>query len=452
MMMLITDTPELATTPIIAGALGRNLGEEGSMVGSLEEFKIKRRTLDEKLEGSSTRISRSEKYDVDRAQTYWTKLVGWCESYGVYECPLVGWVWDMRRYGSPMWVTRRGRPNFGYVASGLERGQVRFAPKGITRTRFLVVDVDVHGRPPEAVSTVTDDLGDFAPVPTKRGTARRRNIQVMDWRADVALPVLRRLRESGLFTLVERTPRGWHFVVLLDQMIPARDAARLAARLESLFRSDVDGVKVEAFPKLRADGLGDHCALPLVGSGRRVGTDFVRPTEKKRSVAIDELLADPGFDVADWVESLTRLDGGVVVGMSAQEPRANSSSRASGGQLFGAEFVLKVLEYLTGGIGAGESYDAVRKVTAALKYCGYADDVALAVLRRWLRGGGHEAAHCATESGLRALERTAKGCLRHFWNGVSVGRCWPDGLRSKELRALFSELRWGSSGQERAAA
>lgn len=64
----------------------------------------------------------------------------------------------------------------------------------------------------------------------------------------------------------------------------------------------------------------------------------------------------------------------------------------------------------------------------------------------------HEARHCQDARGRRDLMAQVRAQIRHFEVGVAAGRCWWDGLRSRELRAEFCALYRATVGDERSAA
>ena len=386
--------------------------------------------------------------DYATARAYWARFGGGA-SHGRWAS---SWEDDAqtgrRHYFEPSWTTVQRSPEDWEVALGLQRGTVRLAPRGIDETRLLVVDVDVHAEPPAEIANakpprkrapkVVRRIADV--MHSAQALARYRNKRALAWRAEIARPVLDRLREVGVFELVERTPRGWHLVVLLDRAIPVAEAAALASHVAAGAGELPPGVAVEAFPKLRADGHGDMCSLPLLGPHRRVGADHVS-VGRKRASDVEDLLRAEGLDPEDLRAALEGTAPAPPVSSASRgdETEVSRAPAAEDGRLLKGAFVTRVLDLLEH-TGAGESYEAVRRIVAAALYAGHSDEETLGIVRAWSERPTHAAAHCLTPRGRKQLLAVARNGVRHFARGEAAGRCYRGGLKSTELRAAFRQL------------
>jgi hypothetical protein len=348
--------------------------------------------------------------------------------------------------GEPEWRTLAGGPAVWEVAAGIA-GQRRIAARACTHVRHLTIDLDVHQAPPaEACEATLEQFLEAAEGTGRAGAARAETKALRAWRAPFARPVVEQLRAliGDAALLVEWTPRGWHVSVLLADVVDGREAASLAAAIVARLRVP-EGCSVEAFPKCRADGKVDHCALPLLGTQRRCAPDLVTAAGM-REAAVRELVAMQGVGVAE-LRAIVGTRPEAAAAPSAVPPSEPAEADVIG-QLFKSDFVAECLELVANGIPLGGSYSAVRRVYAAARYCGHAHPAVRSIVEAWLARPIHSARHCGSQRGRRQLLRLVDAQGRHFDRGLRAGRVREDGLRSRELRREFADLRRHHHGEE----
>ncbi len=314
------------------------------------------------------------------------------------------------------------------VRRGLFDGSARVDLRGLDTTRLLSLDFDDHNEPPPRPRR----LGEDWPMWRKAQKAAAKA-----WRAARIRALLDAAQSELPFDLVEQTGRGHHTWFLLAEPVPVAVAARIAAALAAKVQL-VDGITVESFPKLDADGTGRTCALPLMGSSRGVGPDCVTPEFYRRRPALEAFLALPGHALEEFGIDLEDSIGGLAV--AREEPFAESLGHreTTGDQLFGEEFAVECRRLLSGGIDAGDHYDAGRRLAACMFYV--SPNLATAEWRfeRMLELPQHRSRHCRSDR--RHMMRDFRCQARYFLRGVSAGRCHFDGMRSEWIRAFVSRL------------
>jgi hypothetical protein len=215
---------------------------------------------------------------------------------------------------------------------------------------------------------------------------RKRGVQAKKdraWRASIVRPAFQHLVELGVPVTPVTTPRGYHFVVVLDRFHPVAEVARVGWAIATALGCPA-ACDFEVFPKIRADGVtGDLCSLPLFGPEREVRGDLVTP-EGKRAAALDRFLAEDGIELealGDLVEMPVRNPGSEPL----REAAASPSNRPA--KLTSAE-VDRLFDEMTG--RAPPNSETV-------------------------------------------------GAEDHFRKGLGAGGCYEGGLRSAAVRATFRQ-------------
>ncbi len=439
-----------AISLVARGGTARALGEEEYGGSALSDGATKQRGAALAAAARVPDRARRKALDYEMARAYWAMLGGgtshsrWgrISEEDFRGGRLVRW------WSDPGWDTRHGRPDTWEVAVALERGATRIAPRGLTHVRHIVVDVDVHGDPPDGGKSISlrgsrekRGLDEYLRARAREPKERARRAR--EWRAARARPVVDRLLETGLVDFVETSPHGFHAVVVLREKVPVAQAAEIARRLAAA-AGTADGVKVESFPRMRSDATADHCAMPLTGPQRWIGRDLVTPLHRRRVDAIRDLLRVEGRDLEDLEHVLGEVDAATDSPASITAETASlvavTASPLVDGQLFRADYVREVLRLLEGGLRKGESYGGVRRVVASCRYTGHTTDETIAIVGAWIAAPIHDARHCGTPAGRRQLLALARAQLRHFERGLSSGRCYLGGLRSRELRSALGHL------------
>lgn len=335
------------------------------------------------------------------------------------------------------WNAVKGRKinekDVGWMISGKDRVMAR----GFEKTRILTLDIDVHGKIDRQWQRDNWEL---------KKDLHRGWIAANAWETvQAAIDTM----PSGA-VLVETTPNGFHVSMVLDRAVKAKRAARMVDdwRRTVVLRAGL-GKKstcgVEAFPKVNRKGIGYGCSLPGSAGQRVVDPDggLMKPLYGRRVDDVRHLLRMPVVKVST-VEAILeglpkeKLALRLVEGWEGEvlSPRGDTE-----GQVFKEAFVEEWLRLFNEGIRDDESWHAVRVLTAGCRYAGLSPRETMFFMRRFLRLGKHDATHCQSERGIRALMRTVKCQLRHFRRGLSVvdgaGRpmCYRNGMKSDELRS-----------------
>ncbi len=351
--------------------------------------------------------------------------------------------WTRRFIGGGSWQHFARSIESWEIAAALANGSDRVAARSMSRVRHLVIDVDVHGEPPpfsREKGASEESIDDYLDPRRVRRAQREGARRAREWRASVARPVIDRLVALGVVDAVCSSPRGYHVVVMLRESVEPAEAARLAREIGSRVGELPEGVNVESYPRLRSDGRADHCALPLVGPSRWVREDLATPRSRLRADDVRDLLALPGRTPEEVRARLAARPAEPEIARVQDAHTEKARAEPVNGQLLGADYVTEVLQLIQGGMPMGASYDAVRRVTAAARYCGLADDEARGAIERWIELPIHRANHAQTRSGRAQLRSLVRSQLRHFARGATAGRCYAGGLRSRELRDAFAGL------------
>jgi hypothetical protein len=434
-----------SNTPSAEGAHAAGVHESGDIAFDDLQLKPKRKAARERTPADWRRL---ESYLDAYARKFIPQHVG---QWGVWTA-----AWPSR---GPGWWAAWAPERLGkwQAANALFDSKSRLAPRGIEETRLLIFDVDVHGDPPRGARTLAECLRE-----AKRGVKRKKD---RAWRASAALPLFRRFVEAGVPVTPVTTPRGYHFVVVLDRFYPVAEVARVGRAIAAALECPA-GCDLEVFPKLRADGvMGDLCGLPLLGPEREVRGDLLTP-EGGRDAALDRLLADDGIELetlGDLVEEPPRNPGSETPGSAAVgpgkrpatltnaevdrlydemdemtgRPPPRSATVGADDQLHGRAFTARVLE-LQRKIGRRESQEAMMRLTAAAKYVGLTDPEAVAAIAWYVAQPKHEAAHCRTRAGRAQLLAQVRAHLRHFRQGLVGGACRVGEMRSAPVRGTFA--------------
>jgi hypothetical protein len=319
------------------------------------------------------------------------------------------------------------------VRRGLFDGSARLDLHGLTQTRLVVVDVDVHGVCPTArVRGIRETL----PQVWRRNAAHTRK-----WRAECAQRVVDELQAEVRATLVERTARGFHLVWKLAVSIPVAVAASIALELVARVEKSPE-IELEAFPKLTADGTGRLCALPLLGTHREVTRDLVMNAFARLRTPIELFLAAPGVALEDFgvSEAPVRDDETPLVSdMTAANTCTSEKLPApTSNVLHGKAFALEVRRLLTEGLAYGAHYDEGRRLAFGLFTVSPNVEVARRRFEAILELPIHGSRHAKNDR--RHLLREFDAYARRFVRGASAGYFYFDGMRSEWIRAFVAEL------------
>ncbi len=349
--------------------------------------------------------------------------------------------------GSYQWRHHHVAP-FASLFSAALAGQYGLAVSGLSETAVIVLDVDVH------------DPVTVPPVPTQTTlqeaieAVRARDDQVAEARreriAKTMRAVIARLASAHPKAewLVSSTPRGGRVFCLLKRSVPIAEAATIADRV---WRSIGSPRNVEAFPsvdgrlpRLPSTGpmsrlLGDDCRTPR----HRLRRDDLRDIVTAKRVApsvlargrFGEIPCETKGPFVEESQSLPRLSKDKKKRGKKRPPRAVPE------HVQGEDFSDVIASYAQHGIPLGESWEAIRKVTFALRVsAGMRQSDCLTIIAKWIDEHKHTANHCTTRSGRAELMSTARSCLRYYGSGIRAGRLKPGLAKSKRLLSAIAVI------------
>ncbi len=317
----------------------------------------------------------------------------------------------------------------------------RLTACGVERVTFLTLDVDCHTAADDAEKPVRVPVGtsinDCMRANSPPANAKRRRTAVRDAGWSTVQALLARVPGA----VATMTKRGYHVLVMLSAALPVAEVEAMGNAIIADI-STPEGVTIEVFPKVGANGLGRTAALPLTGPARIVASDGLTREHRRR---VDDVLFLLGHATRHDREDLptgTRLPA-VPVERPALPPRPPLrlvDDRDPMGQRWGDEFAAQVEDRVLTRVRNDESWQACAKLAAIMVYLAIPAHIANAAFEAWLHLPEHEADHFRCESGRKALRRAWKSFRQRREHAIAAGHVVPGRMKPRSIKRRIYEL------------